>query len=493
MRQEDRQNLLWLGGDVPDALTNEVSRRGRLNILQVTEAELAAMAPAARGLVIEFNDDQELFLARVRRARELVLNQGLGIGLVLREGADRDLFVRLTDLKRVREDPLDRVRVFYLEWPRLVDWLTLDHNPGPGANEGVRVNYVNLDPDSLDPEIPILVKRAFHDCSEINVMDPSGGHSGATVLIVSFQRPGSGPPNRTLPFVGKVDLINRIRQEEDNFTRIVRNSDLVNYSPGVVPERSAYGARLGIFVQNFVPNGITFKVALQTGKVSQLIASVFDGALEAWRLCAQELEAPLQNWFIENKVLRRSDALEEAAEESRNLYGSEVNVDGLINSVEAVRPIGHLRCQIHGDLHAGNIFVTAGTTDVVLIDFYKTVVGPAVADPACLEVDLAFNPRVNEAFDPEFLLSLYNYPLGTPPIAVHTRAHAWLWGSIRAIRLLGCAHEVGCHAYILAIIVYLMRFASYADYPLDRRALAFFIAQRLMYHLHQDLGTAGKS
>jgi len=480
MKQEDRKEILWFGGNPPESLILELKQRGDLMVNAISEAKLEELAPFSRGVIIEFNDDQDLFLAKVRHACDAVLNHGLIIILVHREEW------QLTSLAELLNGSLDLTTDYVIPVYGIENWAVVAekvarHNPGPGANFSLRIDGIG----DLDRQMSLLLSRAFSDFDKIYLERLGGGFSHAQVFTVLPSRTRGKAFPRPMPYLAKIDTLDRIKQEEANYTQYVADYVPFNHRPNLDFSRSAYGKELAVFVEDFIERAIPLRDALPVGNASTLIASLFDSALRGWRLCVELDNVPVVTRFKDLKVLRRSDALEQSARLAKQQYGTSIDVDTLMNLLDSVGLIKCLQCTIHGDLHSANIFIVGGSTQAVLIDFYKTQLGPAVADPACLEVDLAFN--VNPSFDQDFLLDVYKYPLTAPDFGVRQSGHDTLWEALRTIRLFGCSGEVGCYAYVIAVVSYLIRFASYEDNESSHRALTYFIAQDLAQKVYNDI------
>lgn len=495
MRQEDRRSVLWLGGVIPEPLAAELRWRGEVTIISTSEDNLLGLSPAARGIIIEFNDDRELFTTRVRQARDIVLDHGLRIGLVRNEKSQEHVFASLVELPEISEEELNRVR-WYLpnDWPALAEWLTRE-NPGPGANPMIEIECEKG--TELDEESGLLLGRAFHKFDKLVIKELGGGFSGTKTYKVCPSRKTPGSVHRLMPYLAKIGETARIYQEIDNYSKYVAEYVPFNQRPNLNPEIIACGQKSAILVEDFLHEAIQFSELWGAGRAGPLIESLFDGALQGWRFSPLSRESSLAEQFKALKVFRDSDVLKDkgrAREESAlasKAYGSTMSPHELLKMIESIPAIPWCECIIHGDLHAENVFVNTASSETYLIDFSNTASGPAVADPACLEVSLTFRFPPKNRFDPHFLTELYKYPLSVPAddLRRSDRDRGWLWDSVRAISR--HVSEQDRRAYAAAIVCYLMQVASYGDIDIERRALAYYLAESITRSLHKDVG-AGK-
>ena len=141
--------------------------------------------------------------------------------------------------------------------------------------------------------------------------------------------------------------------------------------------------------------------------------------------------------------------------------------------------------RIHGDLHAGNIYVAAGSSDVILIDFYKTYFGPCLLDLACFEVDIVFNRGGPVSHG--LALQLYKLPLQLPSLHAPVPAQkVWLLDTIRAIRRFALT-DPDHRGYVFGLACYLIRYASFGSCGTGKsRAVAACIASHLIKSLQNE-------
>jgi hypothetical protein len=145
---------------------------------------------------------------------------------------------------------------------------------------------------------------------------------------------------------------------------------------------------------------------------------------------------------------------------------------------------------IHGDPHAGNLFV-AGGPEVLLIDYGSVrYAHPVVADAACLEVSLAFPAGEGDHRDPavyhdpaalEWLTAAYAAPLRGPAPPRPGAPASWLAEAIEHIRGYVRQLEPNPVVYPMLMAANLLRHCSYPDNGTPTsRALAYRLAITLI-------------
>jgi hypothetical protein len=251
------------------------------------------------------------------------------------------------------------------------------------------------------------------------------------------------------------------------------------------------GSQKAALPQDFVDRAQPLRDVLQSGNASVFMSSLFDGALRNFR---RRVTSPPNPAPFEEKVIGpgkwTSPGLQEASDRADEIFGLGRTPATLHTALSTLR-VDEPWCLVHGDLHDKNVYVAAASANVILIDFLGVQEGRAVMDPACLEVCLSFpygTPKDSWLLrEHDHLNSLYTYPLTTGVSVEVASRHKWLLEAARAIRIHARAEgDVPEGAYAAAVASYLIRFASYpttgerSNGPLDRRALAYHIADQLV-------------
>lgn len=499
MNAEDRKAVLWIGDTIPHSLSHEIGQRGPLEIRPIHERDLIAEAFRGCCLILEFNGDAVRFRSQVRRTRPLALQHGLGIGLIHRSPSQLHTFAQLTaefdDIhRRINENykrKETRIINFFLPqgWSQLAEWAAR-YDPGPGANENLKLTGDIV--SKLDEEEVLLLKRSFQRFSEIRVDGLEGGYSQARILTIHPHGETGETIRRRSAYFAKIDSLRRVIGEIDRNERFVLDLIPFDHRPNLHKRLFAYGNTKAIMAGDFVDHAVPLSKLFGAFKAEGIISgSLLYGALEEWRFDSELAELSLVDEFRRLKVLRPSTELDDGgkarAESIRSAakHGPRLSEKELWKIIDALPAIGTRRCIIHGDLHAANILVRVSPLNTFLIDFSKAEKGPAVADPACLEISLSFK---YQDFPVDFLSRLYTYPCQVPDESFHSYEHEPLLEIVQTIRRSGCWNEKNCYAYVFALAAYLFNFASYSTYPKERRGLAYYLSQKLFRDLQLNLG-----
>jgi hypothetical protein len=491
----DRTLVLWLGTTSPELLRAACSRRA-LTVLQVTIDEINEVAPHARVLVVEVPTADPSFPLWGSHAISDALAHGLRVALVQYE--DDDKIPSMEDqaaaerffaaVKALPRDP-GRVPALYRDWDRVGEWAR-SHQPGPGANDAL---ILRGDAPG-DPAVQLLFRRAFSDLTAVSLELLSGGRSGASVWRVS---PDSADHSRrALPFVAKIHEREKMRFEQSNYS-VVRNAIESRLYAPLHAERSVEGDKLGLVVYDVVERALSFRAALPATPVA-LIGSLFGQTLKGFHACATPRLRSIEGEAVRLKLMRQSDALQDAASFAVAVNDDVIQVDALARRFSAIPQMHFSAATVHGDLHAGNLFVAAGTCDVSIIDYGSILQDTlAAADAACLEVSLTFPPNEDLSTVAEFGLSrdwrraAYHYPLDPSAVPTLVGAGSWITDAVRAIRSQARLVEARPAPYALAVAAYLMRSASFADHaPVEERATAYEIACQLVASVEAEIPTA---
>jgi hypothetical protein len=165
------------------------------------------------------------------------------------------------------------------------------------------------------------------------------------------------------------------------------------------------------------------------------------------------------------------------------------------------------RGPIHGDLNADNIRVRNG--EAILIDFYKSAIGPLVADIAALEIALVFGLEERTVWDVskdgtyaeserfkewacqiEILFSGFKEGFcRVPPANSGVPSYEWMWSVCRQLRLMAHYIENDDLAYGHVLVAYLLRLCMFPDCETELltgspevvvRAFAYWTAEKIL-------------
>jgi hypothetical protein len=257
------------------------------------------------------------------------------------------------------------------------------------------------------------------------------------------------------------------------------------------------GDKLGLVVYDVVERASSFRAAVPCAPAA-LIASIFGQTLKGFHSCATPRLRPIGVEAARLKLFRWSDSLRDVASFAGGIDDEVMQVDELARRVLALPPIHFSAATVHGDLHAGNLFVAAGTCDVSIIDYGSILQDTlAAADAACLEVSLTFPPTdelptaLGCGLTRDWRRAAYRYPLDPSTVPTLAGTGSWVTDAVRAVRSQARLTEPRSAPYALAVAGYLIRSASFADHgPLEERAIAYEIACQLVVSAEAELAGA---
>jgi hypothetical protein len=483
----DRKDVLWIGSEVPNRLIGELMRAD-FNVVTVGREvdEVEIRSPHARALLIEiqpFANDVEWIAPLVAVA----LDHGLLVVFTIPsfayddDAAEHEAREHCYGVSKPFLVP-GRVRAHFSDWDRIASAIG-DHEPKSGCNRSLQMHGdVPSDPTSL-----LLLRRAFWDLEGLTLEVLQSGRSGAAVWLA---RPSAKDQcRRTAPFLVKWNSLQKMAAERSNVSQHAANTVSFRLTPPLHAARCIEGSATGLLVFDFIDHAIPFATAIQHYPAGQLIGSLFDHTLAGCLRVASDVTKSAVLPYEKNGMLRWSDDLQEAAKIVHAHDSTAASVEVLREQFINLPEIAHRVGTVHGDMHSENLLVAIGSSDVLLIDFGKTLYEmPIVADAACLEVSMAFAPdhsrsqlnRLSPSDDANWLTRAYEYPMAPHAVPPRDDRDRWLSEALRAVRGAARQHDPSSVSYAVAIVVYLLRYASYADNgSVHDRALAYMLAARL--------------
>jgi len=269
-----------------------------------------------------------------------------------------------------------------------------------------------IDPIKLkDPEMEILLRRAFFDCNRIRLEHLPGGKASDGVFTVHAWCDEANAGPRPLPFFIKFGEPDGIEAERQTYQTHAELYIPFNLRPNLDRHRCVRGSKYSALVGNFVEDATPLRKTLRQGVGDGVLFALFETSLKAFRvqafaICSSKRTTGL-NDFVKDRVrgkarppkIARSwceimNDADEVKEGTKILtlaasYGLKSKPEALEKLLcDTAKEIPHWWGPTHGDLHAGNVMVRRG--DSILIDFGSVADGPLTADPATLEVSLVF-------------------------------------------------------------------------------------------------------
>lgn len=360
------------------------------------------------------------------------------------------------------------------------------------ANRAPRTNLEFEGEKPQNGSDELLLRRAFWDCSSIHMESLLGGQSGENVYVYraypeweSQQVHGKNSPS--LPYLVKIGPRKDIQSEYFKYPLSVKQSISFHLAPHLDADRSCLGADRGLLVGSFVEESETLLDRAKSGRNGPaIIAGLFNRTLSGWHR-ARAIDAIPEKSIAEHLLI------------TLNGFPKKPNKNRLNHAKKLGETLDHdqlsklfLQCTsksvwlspIHGDLHAKNVLIRS--TDAVVIDFFKSKVGPALYDPACMEAGLladGFQGDKRNCTDwLNSIISLYDKPLFDATTHCPPKDPSyWYFSCVRQIRLHARHLELAKNQYAAALAFALLKKASKDLKKIDRyRAAAYFLAGRVL-------------
>lgn len=347
----------------------------------------------------------------------------------------------------------------------------------------------------LSDDHRLLLQRAFHDCTAIQLELITGGFSGAMTFYVQATLAASNAGPMPTPFFAKLHASTELRDEMASFQEYAEHHVAWHLRPDFLPDRCIYGVNQGILVGRFAAGSRSLWEVAAVGQGPRHIRSLFTETLGVLRQDRQVADPHVHGSVIETldafcKHWRVPGARVELAKQ----FGGEIHSSATLwRKLLNLPSQPWLRSGIHGDMHANNVRVRK--EDSIVIDFAHATRGPMCADLASLEVWLAFEWLNGQHFDRHEWQRRVEHAY-RPPELMHlswsttdAAMNHWLLPCIYEIRLHAKACTLGVDEYMRVLAVYLLRHASF---PADkrcvddddfRRAYAYWLSNRLVLHL----------
>lgn len=499
-----RANILVLG----NLLVNDAEYNVRgLKLVRVGLGDLTpALYSDARGVLIsEGAGSTGVAAAYFRRHFPDACNAGL-ITVV---DATGDAVGRVTQLRDQALAPFmlkdaERASLRFLVQgsPATLAQTLFAHSPGPQ----IGAPRVTLYPrkKQLKEVVTQLLQRAFWDCDSLTLEELAGGKTAMQTFRAHATLRWNGIAPQPMPFFVKIGDRRTIEAERRHYKEWAEPFIPFHLRPNLCEARVVCTLGTSALVCNFVDGATPLRQALRSDQGSGTIFSLFEVTLRGLRIQAMR-STPVKGailTFLQKRVRATEITLHHPARvamarELRDSTRDPAVIEAALFSLAAdVRAKNGI---FHGDLHAGNIMIRRH--DAIVIDFGSMEdFGPLSADPAFLEVSLAFGTDNADAVDSfeewrEFIDDLFlDIPPSEPPLpSMNQYNFVWLRKAVRELR-----HVVKCcgvpdQEMKIILCGCLLRFARLDHSELKdkvlgtlserRRAYALVIADRLCERL----------
>jgi Ternary complex associated domain 9 len=364
----------------------------------------------------------------------------------------------------------------------------------------------------------MLLKRAFWNCSQLQLTLLDGGMSGAPVFKVyasleaGLVRPDAKEAYPHLYFV-KIGPRKKIVDEHHKYCDYIVEYVPFHLGPRLRRDRCNLGSTQGILVGDFVEGTESLITCARAARCGHAISSLFDRTLGGWRKQKhpdpdRSLSNYLENkWHIEGSGVLI--ALPHARAEIVRHLGGDTDIAAHKAAFEKHGNTSPLVAPAHGDMHATNVLVRHG--DAILIDFEKLEQHyPLTYDPASLEAGLLVEGFIKDLkkkrFKPNELIQLiaplYEQSALKGTATTHCRPGdptEWYFDAVNQIRTLSWAAENEPGQYALTLALCLIRKGCNthesleAEAPSMARAIAFFFGQQILREIAQKTAASGKT
>ena len=304
--------------------------------------------------------------------------------------------------------------------------------------------------------------------------------SGARVFAVYAEFPEGEAAPYPLPYFAKIHSCKHILKEYEAYDRFVSRYVPFSQRPNCEPKRCFLGLTDGILVGDFVDNSESLADVVQPNGARGIIHSLFDDALRGWRQQAYYREERISLSDVRANILK-PERIKSVHVKAAKTFGATMSPYELTLLLDESAKHLYRRGPVHGDLNTQNIRVRNG--EAVLIDFYKSNIGPLVADLASLEIAICFSMEADASWNLEdqkayedssrfnewrrHIDTLFKFVANkfgmVPPLQEQPCAHDWMWSACRQLRLMAHYIEPNEGAYGSLLGAYLLRMAMFPD------------------------------
>jgi hypothetical protein len=421
----------------------------------------------------------------------------------------------ISESRRERENSFLMPCVFILEsdlsWPDIAT-VVCDRPAGPAPKSDLKFDEQFLR-DRFEPnghaERVILLKRAFSNCSELQLALLDGGMSGAPVFKAYasleaglVQRNATGAAYPHLYFI-KIGARKKIVDEYDKYCWHISEYVPFYLRPRLRLDRCNLGSTQGILVGDFVGGAESLITCARGDRCGHAISNLFDKTLGGWRKQKRPDTNRLLSSYLEKKWLADDSnvliTVPPARAEIVRQLGGDTDIASLKTIFENHGKTPALIAPAHGDMHAKNVLVRHG--DAILIDFEKLEADyPLTYDPASLEGGLLVEGFIKdlekERFKRDELVELIEPLYEQSALKGSGTTHCrrgdpteWYYDAVNQIRTLSWAAENEPGQYALTLALCLIRKGCNTHEDLDAeahttsRAIAFFFGQKILREL----------
>jgi hypothetical protein len=362
------------------------------------------------------------------------------------------------------------------------------HIVGPRPNFSLQINEVKNRPP-LAQEDTALLRRAFNDCSAIDLVELSGGLSDARVFAAYMTIIGSDAGKWPQPAFVKLDRLDKVKREADNYKNYADRYIPFGLRPNI--QQHIWGHSRGLLRGNFVDKSESLSELIERNMASHAITHLFNDTLSGWHDQAYGQD-PVQGSIAEAMELAgivKPAKIKPSYVDFAKAEGEQMTPDEMWDKLKGLKQT-YRKAPCHGDLHAENVRVQDNRA--ILIDMASVAIAPITSDIAALETWVAFQPPKGCNQDDwadhdwaELIDGLYAKSgfVRAPEPPDPTSKFCGLTNVVRQLRALGLAAQTEEGEYQTAVAVHLLRRCQWEDgktHDVYRRAKGFLIAAQLV-------------
>jgi hypothetical protein len=454
--------------------------------------------------------------------RQVIINQ-------LRKGSLPTAYLRPEEWQSVPENLRERENAFLLPCVYIIDtamsWgdiaaLVCDRPAGPLPEFELKFDEAALlSRFGSDGHVErvMLLKRAFWNCSELQLISIDGGLSGAPVFK-AYASLGAGLVQQGAKgayphlYFAKIGKRKKIIDEYDEYCGHIFEYVPFYLGPRLRRDRCNLGSTQGILVGDFVEGAESLVSCARGGRCGHAIANLFDKTLGGWRKQQRvDTASSLASYFDKKWRIEGQSQLislpPERIPHVKNLR-ADIAIDPLKAIFDQLGQTEPLVAPAHGDMHATNVLVRHG--DAILIDFEKLEPHfPLTYDPASLEGGLLVEGFIEDLkkkkLTPKKLLSMISPLYEVNALKMGRSTHCrpgdpteWFFNAVNQIRALSWSAERVPGQYALTLALCLIRKGCNSHPELKEkepntlRAIAFFLGQKILRAMAPTTATTSR-
>lgn len=463
-------------------------------------------------------DDQQTAMPR-----QVIINQ-------LRKGLLPTANLRPDEWQTVPKNLQERENSFLLPSVYIIDtalsWgdiaaLVCDRPAGPSPKIDLQFDekafLTRFGPEGHEERV-LLLKRAFWNCSELQLISINGGLSGAPVFKV-YASLEAGLVQQGVTgayphlYFAKIGPRKKIIDEHDQYCGHIFEYVPFYLGPRLRRDRCNLGSTQGILVGDFVEGAESLISCARGGRCGHAIANLFDKTLGGWRKQQRvDTESSLAAYMDKKWRVEGQDQLIALPPERIPLVQklrADVAIDPLKAIFDQLAQTEPLVAPAHGDMHATNVLVRHG--DAILIDFEKLEEHfPLTYDPASLEGGLLVEGFIedlkNKRLTPERLIRMISplykeraLKMGQSTFCRPGDPTEWFFNAVNQIRALSWSAERQPGQYALTLALCLIRKGCNPHPELKERepntlrAIAFFFGQKILQEMASTTATPSRA